>query len=127
MAICERLANDGWEIALCDIDELGLKVAQNKFAKRGFIVHTYKLNVTKVESWQELEANLRKQWSQIDLLVNNAGIAASGNIENMSLEHWRNILDVNLWGYIVGSHTFINWLTIDAMRQLAGEFVASIG
>lgn len=36
----------------------------------------------------------------IDVLVNNAGICMSGPIEKTSLEDWRRIIDINLWGYI---------------------------
>jgi short-subunit dehydrogenase len=36
-------------------------------------------------------------------MLNNAGIALGGEVRDMDLEHWRRILDVNLWGVIHGT------------------------
>jgi short-subunit dehydrogenase len=36
-------------------------------------------------------------------MFNNAGIAIVGEVRDMNLEHWRRIVDVNLWGVIYGT------------------------
>jgi len=42
-----------------------------------------------------------------DILVNNAGIGHGGPIETTSLEDWRHVMAVNLWGVIHGIHAFL--------------------
>jgi short-subunit dehydrogenase len=39
-------------------------------------------------------------YGAIDVLVNNAGIYASGPVEEFSLSDWHQVIDLNLWGYI---------------------------
>lgn len=39
-------------------------------------------------------------YSQIDVLINNAGICLTGAIENTSLSDWQRIMDTNFWGYV---------------------------
>jgi short-subunit dehydrogenase len=43
----------------------------------------------------------------IDLVVNNAGVAAGGSFAASALEDWRWIIDINLWGVIHGCHAFV--------------------
>ena len=44
------------------------------------------------------------------MLVNNAGVAASGDIGEAPLADWRWIVDINLFNGIHGCHTFVDWL-----------------
>lgn len=41
------------------------------------------------------------------LVINNAGVGASGNIGEMSMDTWKWVLDINLWGVIHGCHVFV--------------------
>jgi short-subunit dehydrogenase len=61
----------------------------------------------------------------IDVLINNAGIFASGPVEAFCLKDWYEIIDTNLWGYI---HT-INGLLPHFITRGAGTIVnvSSIG
>ena len=52
----------------------------------------------------------RSSWPQLDLLVNNAGVGVGGEVGTLSLEDWRWIVDINLWGVIYGCHTMVDWL-----------------
>ena len=44
---------------------------------------------------------------RIDLVVNNAGVAAGGPLAATSLDDWRWIVGINLWGVIHGCHEFV--------------------
>jgi NADP-dependent 3-hydroxy acid dehydrogenase YdfG len=50
------------------------------------------------------------QWQQLDLLVNNAGVAGSGEVSKYSIDDWHWILGINLNAGIYGCHFFIPWL-----------------
>jgi NAD(P)-dependent dehydrogenase (short-subunit alcohol dehydrogenase family) len=43
----------------------------------------------------------------VDVLHNNAGVCLGGPIEHISLEDWRWIVDVNLWGVVHGVRAFV--------------------
>ena len=69
-----------------------------------------RLDVTVPAEWEALRSRLRGQWERIDLVVNNAGVSGAGEVGRFSLEDWRWILDVNLFGVIHGCHYFVDWL-----------------
>lgn len=52
---------------------------------------------------QEVYARHRR----VDVLVNNAGVGHSALVQETSLDDWRWVLDVNLWGVIHGVHAFV--------------------
>jgi len=109
-AIALRLAHDGWNLALADVNdeacEETLRLVRHAGGD-GFVEH---LDVRYIEEWQALRDRLQAQWSQLDLLVNNAGVAGSGRVGDYSIENWHWIVDVNLWNGINGCHTFVDWL-----------------
>jgi NAD(P)-dependent dehydrogenase (short-subunit alcohol dehydrogenase family) len=41
---------------------------------------------------------------RLDLMVNNAGIAVAGGVDELTLDHWDMIIDVNLRGVVHGVH-----------------------
>jgi NAD(P)-dependent dehydrogenase (short-subunit alcohol dehydrogenase family) len=59
-------------------------------------------DVTEVNSVQSLFAAVKERFGRIDLLFNNAGIFNPGiDIDEISVEHWRATVDVNLTGYFL--------------------------
>jgi 3-oxoacyl-[acyl-carrier protein] reductase len=47
---------------------------------------------------QTMMQTIRQEWGGLDILVNNAGILRQRSIAKMSLEEWRDVLDVDLSG-----------------------------
>jgi len=109
-AICRRLARDGWEIAICDIDEAGSHGTLALVRGEGGTGRVERLDVTDVAAWEDLRRRLRADWPHLDLLVNNAGVAVSGDVGRCPLDDWRWIVDVNLWNVVHGCHVFVDWL-----------------
>jgi len=58
------------------------------------------------DDWQRLGRSVEQRWGGIDLLVNNAGVALAGRVGEVSIEDWRWLMDINLWGVIYGCHLF---------------------
>ncbi|MDR2660617.1 MAG: SDR family oxidoreductase [Lactobacillaceae bacterium] len=56
------------------------------------------------EGWISLFKKANEIFGQVSILVNNAGIAARGDIESTTLEEWRKIQSVNLDGVFLGTH-----------------------
>lgn len=109
-AIAVRLARDGWRIALVDVNNAGneetLRLVR---AARGDGL-THHMDVSQAAAWEQLRDKLRGQWQRLDLLVNNAGVAGSGEVGSYSIENWQWILGINLHAGIYGCHYFIPWL-----------------
>lgn len=64
-------------------------------------------DVRSAEDWQRVLAWCETTWGGLDVLVNNAGVAAAGRIERLQLADWDWILDINLKGAVLGCQTFV--------------------
>lgn len=109
-ALCGRLARDGYSIAICDIDQTGAVETLRLVEALGGSGRVEPLDVTDVAAWESLRTRLQADWPRLDLLVNNAGVAVSGDVGHCPLEDWRWIVDANLWGVVHGCHCMVDWL-----------------
>ncbi len=64
------------------------------------------LDVRSDEAWDETRRWVEATWDGLDVLVNNAGVAAGGRIDVASMDDWRRVVDVNLLGVVRGCRTF---------------------
>jgi NAD(P)-dependent dehydrogenase (short-subunit alcohol dehydrogenase family) len=64
------------------------------------------LDITSDEDWAAALARVEEHWGGLDILVNNAGVAGGGRIELSTMEEWRWITEVNLFGVVRGTRTF---------------------
>lgn len=109
-ALALRLARDGWHIAICDLNDAGSAETLRLVEAAGGSGQVEHLNVTNPDEWESLRDRLQAQWGQLDLLVNNAGVAGAGDVGKFSLADWRWIIDINLFNGIYGCHYFVDWL-----------------
>lgn len=61
-------------------------------------IKAYKVNAASADDILSCVREIRKDFGKIDILINNAGIWNSGKIDEMSLEHWNETINVNLTG-----------------------------
>jgi NAD(P)-dependent dehydrogenase (short-subunit alcohol dehydrogenase family) len=64
------------------------------------------LDVRDMAAWQDAKRWVEEQWGGLDLLVNNAGVAAGGRIDVVPLADWERMIDVNLLGTVRGCAAF---------------------
>ena len=90
---------------------VGKAVAQAASAQDAIVVTTdlagrqgsdHVLDVTSELDWLRVIAEIGRQYERLDGLVNAAGLAALGNIEETDFAAWRQILAVNLDGTFLG-------------------------
>lgn len=109
-AFCQQLASRGWKVAVADrCGESAAQVAE-QITECGWHASAEHLDVAEPNSWQELHARLSSTWPRIDLLVNNAGVLATGTLDECSPSSLERIVDVNLLGTMYGCHTMLPWL-----------------
>jgi NAD(P)-dependent dehydrogenase (short-subunit alcohol dehydrogenase family) len=95
-AIVQRLAEDGYKIALLDINAESLTVLANNLEQQGVESLPLVVDVTDKTAVAEAVATVVECWGSIDVLINNAGIIRDGFISNISEQDWDQVLDVNL-------------------------------
>jgi NAD(P)-dependent dehydrogenase (short-subunit alcohol dehydrogenase family) len=98
-AVALALLRDGYRVALAGRrrEPLEATAAESGLASgRSLIVPT---DVSDPASVRALFARLRDAFGRLDLLFNNAGVSAPGiNLEELSVEQWRSVVDINLTG-----------------------------
>ena len=97
-AIALKLAADGADLALCDLQADWLEETAAKAKELGRRVECYSVDVSNGDAVNETVKAVEKDFGQIDVLVNNAGITKDGLIMRMSEDDWDAVLNVNLKG-----------------------------
>jgi short-subunit dehydrogenase len=102
-AISKELGRE-CNLMLIDSDASGLAKAHRDLGGGAHSIHAITGDVSDAGIWAQARAGLDgvvPEW-----LVQCAGIAVSGSIADAPIEHWRQALDVNLIGIVLGCKTF---------------------
>lgn len=75
--------------------------------QRGGTARTLRCDVSKIEDMRRLHAEATAWLGEVDLLVNNAGVAVGGPVGEVPLEDWAWIIGINQWGPVYGCHLFV--------------------
>ena len=107
-AIVCALLNDGYSVALIDFDEEAVAelVSQTTSPRLMAIVG----DCADETAVAELIAGAAHRFGGISVAVHNAGIAANGPLESLSLESWRRVIEVNLTGAFLVARAAAPWL-----------------
>ncbi|CAN5263633.1 SDR family NAD(P)-dependent oxidoreductase [soil metagenome] len=106
LAFAIELAQDGWKIAMADLNLEKLKEAAAVVVSAGAEVEIYSFDVTDHGQFKLAVENFEEKVDGIDFAVNSAGIGCGGYIYELPIEVFRKIIDVNLMGTINGCHIF---------------------
>ena len=101
-ATAEILAENGYRLIICGRrTELLAVVSESLKQKFGVDVLSLKLDVRNRDEVANCISSIPKEWNSIDLLVNNAGLAAGkGQIFNASIDDWEQMIDTNVKGLL---------------------------
>lgn len=95
LACVEALAEMGASVVIADLSEAAIETARNAMQAKGHLCEGSLMDVTDSARVTQVADEL----GAIDVLVNNAGIARSETpAEEVTDEHWRSVIDVNLNG-----------------------------
>ena len=97
-ACARRLAEDGCQVVIADIDsQAGHALAEELGADKGKALFV-SCNVADRLAVNNLLSETRSTFERLDVLVNNAGIVASGDILTLSEADFDKVMGVNLRG-----------------------------
>ena len=107
-ATARRFAANGWFVGLFDVDLAGVeRLAAELGAERTL---AGRLDVTRDAEWRQALDTFVRRTGRLDVLVNNAGILASGPFDALPLERQQAVVDVNVKGVLNGCHTAFPYL-----------------
>jgi 3alpha(or 20beta)-hydroxysteroid dehydrogenase len=113
-----RFVDEGARVVFGDVlEEEGVKLA----AELGDACRFVRMDVTGPEDWARAVDTAGTAFGRLDALVNNAGIIRHRPIEDMTLEEFRRVLDVNLVGQWLGVKS-----VIEPMRAAGGGAIVNV-
>ncbi len=97
-AIAEALAKAGAKIAFNCRNDANLQKALDDYKAKGIEAHGYIADVTKEDEVTKLVNDIKNELGVIDILVNNAGIIKRIPMLEMSVDDFRQVVDIDLNG-----------------------------
>ena len=104
LAMAQALAQAGAKVALLDIDMEKCQAEAEKLqAEYGVEALALRADVRKLDEMEKAVAEVVERFGRLDIFVNNAGICRNIKAEEMTLEEWQEVIDINLTGVFIGS------------------------
>jgi len=112
------LVEEGAKVVIGDIlDDEGKALA----AEIGDAARYVHLDVTQPDEWDAAVATATGEFGKLNVLVNNAGIVALGQLRNFDLGKWQKVIDVNLTGTFLGMR-----VAVDPMTEAGGGSIINV-
>ena len=109
-ALALNLAREKCDLALSDVNEVGLQETAEQVRALGVKVTTTKVNVADRAAMHAWADQVVKDHGKVNLIFNNAGVALGNTVEDASYEDYEWIMGINLWGVIHGTKAFLPYL-----------------
>jgi NAD(P)-dependent dehydrogenase (short-subunit alcohol dehydrogenase family) len=107
LAVSEAFVGAGMRVVMADLDEDRLRSHAERLRAAGADVHPVVADVRDPEAVERVGRAVTERFGVLHVAVNNAGVVGGGNSWEISLEEWRRVIDVDLWGVIHGVRTFV--------------------
>ena len=112
------LVAEGAKVVIGDILDDDGRALADELGDAARYVH---LDVTQPEQWTAAAKTAVDEFGRLNVLVNNAGIINYGPLKTFDLEKWRQVLDVNVTGTLLGIQA-----AIDPMTAAGGGSIVNI-
>lgn len=105
-AVAEALGRAGCRVAICARTEEDLEEAATSMARGGVEVLAFPADVSREEGVERFAEHVRDELGPPDVLVNNAGVARFGRLEELTPEDFDEVFGVNVRGLFLCSRAF---------------------
>jgi NAD(P)-dependent dehydrogenase (short-subunit alcohol dehydrogenase family) len=106
-ALAEAFAAAGSSVILADLDGAEADVVAKGIREKGGEASAIAVDVSDATSVDELAAATLARYGRVDVLCNNAGVSTFNLIQDQTLDDWRWVFGVNLWGVVNGIQSFL--------------------
>lgn len=108
LATAKKFAQEGAKVVVCDVHAEAVNAAVVQCQALGAQVEGHTMDVTQRDQVDAVVVAVLARHGRIDVLVNNAGITQDARLQNMSLEQFDRVIDVNLRGVFHCSQAVAN-------------------
>ena len=99
-ALASRLADEGAALCLADANGDALEETVRALASRGTDVSAHVVDVADGARVENFAREVEERHGRVDVLINNAGVALHGTVEEVSLADIEWVMSVNFWGTV---------------------------
>lgn len=121
-ALAARLAREKMSLALCDVNarelEASAVAAGAVPGAAGRRVTTHVVDVGEAVQVEAFSREVISAHGRVTLLVNNAGVSLHGTFDEVSLDDIQWLMQVNFWGVVYGTKTFLPILRREARAHI---------
>ncbi|CAN7438923.1 SDR family NAD(P)-dependent oxidoreductase [Phenylobacterium sp. LjRoot225] len=110
-AVALEFARRGARVAIADINVPGAQETAAAIKAIGGEAAAFACDVTREDSIREVADQAERALGDVDIVMNNVGVITNGNPEDIPLDEWRRIIDLNLFSVIYSNQVFIPKLT----------------
>ena len=107
LAMARSFAAAGMKVAIADVEQDALDRVKAEFDASNAEVITLQVDVTDRAAMEAAADATEAAFDKVHVLVNNAGVAVGGSLDQMSYEDWDWVMGVNLDGVVNGLQAFV--------------------
>ena len=108
LAMAKAFAEAGMNVMLADVEQSALDQARKDLGQYGNHVLGVACDVADPDSVERAAQATFSAFGKVHVLCNNAGVAAAGGTDLISVDNWRWVVDVNLMGVVHGVRSFLS-------------------
>ncbi len=117
-ATAQLLGDYGAKIVINGRNPEKLQAAYDELVSKGVNCFQVVADVSKPEECESLISAISKEFGRLDVLINNAGIASHGKIEESTPENWASVVNINTMGTINTTY-----FAIPLLKQSKGSVI----
>jgi NAD(P)-dependent dehydrogenase (short-subunit alcohol dehydrogenase family) len=106
-ACAQALAAEGAYVVMTDIRADMLETAHKAIVEAGGRAETHIVDVSDRDAIFALADKVDKAHGGADLILNNAGVAHSATVADMTMDNFNWVMDIDFWGVVYGTQAFL--------------------
>jgi len=106
-ALAEAFAVEGSAVVVADLDIANAEIVAAGIRDRGGDAIAVEVDVSDAAAVDALAAATLSRFGRVDVLCNNAGVSTFNLLRDQTLDDWRWVFNVNLWGVVHGLQAFV--------------------
>jgi len=116
--LSQQLAAAGSALALADIQEAGVQQTVQSLGSPSKQVTTHLLDVADEGAVRAFAEDVEKRHGRATLIINCAGVSVHGNFDEVSLDDFRWLMNINFWGTVYVDRFFLPLLKREKRAQI---------
>lgn len=121
-ALAKKLSVQGYDLALADLNEAGLEETKNQILSMTDVKVLLKtLDVANQQDVFEFAQQVLTVFGGASILINNAGVALTSQLENTSRDDFTWLMNINFWGVVNGTEAFL-----PVLKQSTQAYIVNI-